>query len=255
VTPELLRAVARESSKGRLLLVATTDLDKQATVIWDLGAIARQGDERARQVFRDVLVAAASIPGIFPPVMIQVQRDGTTFEEMHADGGTMASLFVAPEAALFPMASAPWLRGYNLYIIINGQLGGTHQTMKRGTLPIIKRGLDVMTNSSLRADFALAYGFAIRNGMILHVAYIPEQYPYGDTLDFHYEHVRALFDFAEGCAAGGELWTSPDEATAQVTQAGFSAASDHPLCPVTTPAAPPLRGFGIEPVQTADTAP
>ena len=40
VTPDLIRAVAREAASGRLLWVATTDLDKEETVIWDMGAIA-----------------------------------------------------------------------------------------------------------------------------------------------------------------------------------------------------------------------
>ncbi len=255
LTTELLQAVARESSKGRLLLVATTDLDSQATVIWDLGAIARQGDDHARQLFREVLIAAASIPGIFPPVMIQVQRGGSTFEEMHADGGTTTSLLVAPESALFPMESARWLRDFNLYVIINGQLGGTHQTTTLGTLPVIKRGLDAMTHSAMRANLALAYGFAVRNGMKMYVGYIPDQYPYGDMLDFHYGHVRALFDYAESCAARGELWTSPSDAAAQATQAALSAASDSQDCPASVPGPLPASGSGGAPVQTADTAP
>jgi hypothetical protein len=40
VTPDLIRAIAGEAARGRLLWVATTDLDKEETVIWDLGAIA-----------------------------------------------------------------------------------------------------------------------------------------------------------------------------------------------------------------------
>src|SRR5579862_2763785 len=39
ITADLIRAVAREAASGRLLWVATTDLDKEETVIWDLGAI------------------------------------------------------------------------------------------------------------------------------------------------------------------------------------------------------------------------
>jgi hypothetical protein len=255
VAAELLDAVARESTKGRLLLVATADLDKQAMVIWDLGAIARQGDDHARQLFRDVLIAAASIPGVFPPVMIQVQRAGSTFAEMHADAATINSLFVAPEAALFPMESVRWLHGDNLYLIINGQLGGAHQTTQRRTLPIIKRGLDALAHSAMRSDFALTYGFAVRNEMNMHVAYIPEQYPYGGPLDFRYAHMRALFDYAAECAAGGELWTSPDDAAAHATQVGLSVASDRPGCPAAAPAALPAKDSGSENIQTADVAP
>ena len=76
VTPDLVRAVAREAASGRLLWVATTDLDKEETVIWDMGAIAMHGGEPARKLFRDVLVASASIPGVFEPVLIHVQQGG-----------------------------------------------------------------------------------------------------------------------------------------------------------------------------------
>jgi|HubBroStandDraft_1064217.scaffolds.fasta_scaffold09929_4 hypothetical protein len=255
VTAQLLQAVAHESSKGRLLLVATTDLDKQATVIWDLGAIARQGDDHARQLFRDVLLAAVSIPGIFPPVMIQVQQAGSTFEEMHADAATTNSLLVAPEAALFPMESVRWLRGDNLYLIINSQLGGTHQTTQLGTLPILRRGLAVLAHSAARSDFALSYGFAVRNEMNVHVAYIPDQYPYGGPFDFRYEHVRALFDYADECAASDELWTSPDDAAAHATQVRLIAASDRPGCPGAAPQVPPARDPGSKIIQTADASP
>ena len=76
VTDNLLRAVAAESSRGRLLLVATTDLDHERTVIWDMGRIAAEGGERGRRLFRDVLVASASVPGVFPPVLIRVREAG-----------------------------------------------------------------------------------------------------------------------------------------------------------------------------------
>jgi len=66
VTDRLIKAVAEEAAKGRLLMVATTDLDKQESVIWDMGVIASHGGEAARVLFRDVLVASASIPGLFP---------------------------------------------------------------------------------------------------------------------------------------------------------------------------------------------
>src|SRR5271154_5042695 len=61
-TDELIQAVAGEASSGRLLLVATTDVSTGERVIWDLGSIAMYGGADARMLFRDVLVAAASVP-------------------------------------------------------------------------------------------------------------------------------------------------------------------------------------------------
>ncbi len=96
-------AVAKEAGSGRLLWVATTDLDKEETVIWDLGAIAMRGGEPARKLFRDVLVASASIPGVFEPVLIHVQQgDGCTTKCMSMETHRH-SLFIAPVAAYFAL--------------------------------------------------------------------------------------------------------------------------------------------------------
>ena len=62
LTDELVAAVAKESASGRLLIVATTNLDREETVIWDMGAIAAHGGLEARELFRNVLVASASVP-------------------------------------------------------------------------------------------------------------------------------------------------------------------------------------------------
>lgn len=86
ITQDLLDAVARETTAGRILWVATTDLDKEELVIWDMGIIAQHGGEPARKLFRDVLVASASVPGVFSPVLIRVERDGMQYDEMHVDG-------------------------------------------------------------------------------------------------------------------------------------------------------------------------
>src|SRR4029077_18946980 len=61
VTPDLIKAVAREASSGRLLWVATTDLDKEETVIWDLGAIAMRGGEPARMLSHTIPGSAGGI--------------------------------------------------------------------------------------------------------------------------------------------------------------------------------------------------
>ncbi len=88
LTDEMLRAIAREARKGRLLLVATTDVDSGAPVVWDLGSIAMNGGAEARARFREVLVASASVPGIFPPVVID--------RETHVDGGVTVPFFAHP---------------------------------------------------------------------------------------------------------------------------------------------------------------
>ncbi len=131
VTRDLIKAVAKEAGTGRLLWVATTDLDKEETVIWDLGAIALRGGEPARKLFRDVLVASASVPGVFAPVLIHVQQAGKLYDEMHVDGNASTSLFLAPVAAYFALLDQRALDGARVYLLINGQIVEAPETTPR----------------------------------------------------------------------------------------------------------------------------
>lgn len=82
----MLARIANEYRKGRRLLIVTTNLDAQRTAVWDMGAIASSGAPGALDLFRDVLVASASVPGAYSPVLINVEGEGHRFEEMHVDG-------------------------------------------------------------------------------------------------------------------------------------------------------------------------
>jgi hypothetical protein len=231
VTDDVLKAVARESAKGRLLLVATTDLDKEQTVIWNLGVIAAQGGENARRLFRDVIVASASIPGLFPPVMIRVAQSGVLFDEMHVDGGTTAALFIAPElASLLPVGSN-LLDGANVYIIVNGQFGAGNETTPLRTIPILKRSVTASLQSSSLAAVEIALSLAQRNGMQLRVTEIPNDYPYLGPLDVQPSRMRTLFDFGVRCARQGQLWATPIELLDRVELARRTPVGMEPECP------------------------
>src|SRR2546423_7875126 len=81
VTPELLTQVAEGYKRGRRLFVATTNLDAQRGVVWNMGAIAAKGDDAALKLFRDILAASTAIPGLFPPVLIDVEANGKKTQE------------------------------------------------------------------------------------------------------------------------------------------------------------------------------
>jgi predicted acylesterase/phospholipase RssA len=109
VGTDLIQAIAREYAKGRRLLVVTTDLDTQRTVIWDMGRIATIGTADALNLFRDVMTASASIPLVFPPMLIEAEASGRRFQEMHVDGGVTAPVLALPD--LFLLQGAACLRG------------------------------------------------------------------------------------------------------------------------------------------------
>src|SRR5215467_10582379 len=80
--------------------VVMTNLDAQRTAIWDMGKIAASGDPGALDLFRNVLTASASIPGVFSPTLIEVEADGRRSAEMHVDGGVTTNVLILPEALL-----------------------------------------------------------------------------------------------------------------------------------------------------------
>jgi hypothetical protein len=207
VTDELLRCVAIEASKGRLLLVATTDLDRNSLVIWDMGAIAAKGGANARALFRDVLLASASVPGVFPPVLIRVEAAGKTYEEMHVDGGTTASFVAAPDIGAVIAHEFPQLHDARMYILINGKLGVPEETASMMTVSILQRSVGAALRSITRGNVEVAYAFARRHEMTLQATAVPVEYPFGGSLDFAPTAMKALFDYGVRCASNNRVWT------------------------------------------------
>src|SRR5262245_15085295 len=82
----MVRRIAEEYKKGRLLFILTTNLDQGRPVIWNIGAIASSNDPKARELIVEVLLASTSIPVVFPPVMLDVTIGGERYQEMHVDG-------------------------------------------------------------------------------------------------------------------------------------------------------------------------
>ena len=149
-TDAFLDEIAAQSRLGRRLLVASTDLDAQRPMIWDLTAIAASRRPDRRDLFVQVLLASAAIPGIFPPVQFRVvAADGKSYTELHVDGGVTAEvIFVPPEAQLSELEKKIFggVRKRTLWIIRNGKLGPeyapSHDRMfalaSRGVLTLVK---------------------------------------------------------------------------------------------------------------------
>jgi predicted acylesterase/phospholipase RssA len=92
----MLADVAAAHRQGRRLFVVTTNLDTQRAVLWNMGAIAASGHQSSLDLFRKVILASASVPGLFDPVLIDAEANGRRFKEMHVEGGTAFPLFAVP---------------------------------------------------------------------------------------------------------------------------------------------------------------
>jgi hypothetical protein len=175
--------------------VATTDLDKEETVIWDMGAIAQRGGEPARRLFRDVLVASASIPGVFSPVLIHVEEAGVSYDEMNLDGNASTSLFVAPVAAYFALLDKRSLEGARVYVLINGQIIEAPETTPFKLAPIVTRTFSVALKHMSRSQIVAVDQFAEKYHMSVQATYLPFDYPKYSSADFRASTMRPLFDY------------------------------------------------------------
>jgi hypothetical protein len=230
VTDEMVQAIAVESRKGRLLVVATTDLDREQPMFWNLGLIAEHGGPAARQLICQVLIASASVPGVFPPVMIPVEQGGKPFEEMHVDGSATTSLFFIPDVAAILPEPLDALRGGHLYILINGSVRAQATTTRAQTLSILERSAVATLQGGTRAAVELAYSTAQRHAMSTAVTALPDDFAFSDSLEFDQARMRALFEFGAHCGSTGQLWdTAVNALDQQSAQAEADAGAV--LCP------------------------
>jgi hypothetical protein len=231
VTPQMMEAVAREAATGRRLIVATTDLDKHETVLWNLGGIAQHGGNAARTLFRDVLIASASVPGVFPPVLIRVHDGSHEYDEMHVDGSVTTSVFSTPLIVGIQSTDLPLLRGAHLYMIVNGQLGRMPQTTRYNTIDILSNAFAAELTYKTREAIVDNIAAAQRLGMTFNLTEVPVDYPQTSFIDFDEKHMRALFDYAADCATRGLLWLTPAQSVRRNMGASHAAISNHPTCP------------------------
>ena len=205
VTEDVLRAVAAEYAKGRVLLVATTDLDSQRGVSWDLGAIATQDTPEALELFRSVLVASASIPGAFPPVLIQSDNGGLYFEEMHVDGGVTTPFLAVPETLWSFREPSDTLRGARFYVVVNGRTNASFGITKDTPQGVLGRSIDILLRASLVTTLAGNHAFADRNDLFFRYAALPDDSE-ASALDFSIESMSAVYEVGRRGAISGDAW-------------------------------------------------
>jgi predicted acylesterase/phospholipase RssA len=215
VDAPFLRAVAEERAKGRFLLVGTTNLDAQRPVYWDMGKIAQKGDQKALELFRKVLLASASIPGVFPPVLIRVEAGGHIYQEMHVDGGTTREVFFTIADFRFNEIDKAIGRKVQrrLWIIRNGKVEPEYKAMPETTLAIAQRSLETLTKSRGIGDLTRMYTRAQADRIDYNLAAIPADFDAPHPKPFDRAYMRALYDRALAMGRAGYGWAkAPPEA-------------------------------------------
>lgn len=207
VTQEVLEALARESLRGRTLLVATTDLDSRRTVFWNLTLMAEVRGPGTLALVREILVASAAIPGELPPAMIDVEVAGKRYQEMHVDGGTTAQVFLLPRDILLSDLA---FRKRTVYVIRNARLHALPREVPRNAVEIAKNAIASLIHTQGIGNIYQIAARAERDGSALRIAFIPDSFTQEGGEGFDHKYMNELFLLGYTMASRGFPWlTAP----------------------------------------------
>lgn len=212
VDEKFLAQVAKEHNRGKRLLIGTTNLDAGKLMVWNMGKIANSGHPDALKLFQQVILASASIPGVFPPVMIEVEANGITYDEMHVDGGVKAQFFLTEALTDIKAFSEKTFQTAakakkEIYVIRNGKLGAEPKPVEPNIIDILKRTSDDMTKTAVRDSLYRLYVFAHKTGAEFNFIGVPDSYEFIETKEYADEaEMIRLFNEGYKQAVNGPVW-------------------------------------------------
>lgn len=221
-TTPLFRTIARELDaamiarigegyrQGRLLLIGTTDLDAQLPVIWNVGAIAASGHPGAPALIHRIMLASASIPGAFAPVLFDVTVDGARHQELHVDGGAFNQAFLYPvavtQARRARIARRLPVQPIRAWVIRNARLDPNWAATDRRTMSIAGRAVETMIAASGFNDVMRMWLNAQRDDVDYNLAFIGADFDVPYTTPFNPAYMGPLFEYGRTRAARGYDW-------------------------------------------------
>jgi len=208
IDQEMMEKIAEEHRKGRELSIGTTNLDSMRPVIWRIGAIANSGHPRALELVHQIVLASASIPGAFPPVLIEVEVGDERFDELHVDGGAASQVFLYPAGLDWnALLEKLQVRGRpTVYVIRNSRLDPMYEQIENKLFPIAGRSIESLVRTQGIGDVHGVYLQTCRDGMDFNLAYIPSDFDEKSREEFDPKYMKNLFDMAFDRARAGYPW-------------------------------------------------
>jgi predicted acylesterase/phospholipase RssA len=205
VDQAFIQEIARERMKGRILLIGTTNLDTQRPVLWDMGRIAMSSNPEAPALFRRILLASATLPGVFAPVRIQVRVGGQNYDELHVDGGVTRQVFVAPSVFAFVPPDQK-VASRRLYVIRNGKIDPEWQPVDEKMLSVTQRSLSTLIKNQGIGDLYRIYAITKQDGIDFNLASIPADFSGRTDEPFDRKYMLSLFDRGYQLATNHYSW-------------------------------------------------
>lgn len=185
--------------QGRRLFVATGNLITFRPAYWDVGAIACCGRPDANQLVRKILLAACSIPGMLPPVEIDVVVNGHRYRELHGDAGNITQAFLRTANGLPP--------GSNVYVMTAGKVYRDPLPERPGPVRMLGSTVSNSLYALFRDDMIKLYSLCVVSGARFNLVAIPQDFEVTPgSMSFATEELRRMYALGHGMASGGIPW-------------------------------------------------
>jgi len=208
VDQEVMEKIATAHRQGRSLNIGTANLDSMRPVIWRIGAIANSGHPNALSLIRQILLASASIPVVFSPVLIEVEADGQKYDELHVDGGAASQVFLYPVGIdydeILERLAVPGRP--KVFIIRNSRLDPMPKQVPNKFFSIAGRSLQSLVRTQGIGDLYRIYLQTCRDGLDFNLASIPADFTEEPKEEFDQQYMHDLFDMAFERAESGYDW-------------------------------------------------
>ncbi len=187
--------LAKEAGKGRLLQIGTTNLDAQRPVVWDITEIALSGRSDAPELIRDIMLASSSIPGAFPPVLIDVVINGKRHQEVHVDGGVTRQIFVYPrDLDIRKLQRILHMHPQkNMWLIRNTKVDPEYKPVSLSLGDIAERSFYTLTKYHGLGDLVNITSLAKRDGFQVHITNVPKSFNVPLEEFFDKKYMKALY--------------------------------------------------------------
>jgi len=212
ITKDIVHKVAQAHQRGRRLYIGTTNLDADRLVVWNMGAIASSRHPKALHLFRQIILASASIPVAFPPVLIEVEIDGISYDEMHVDGGVKAQIFLL--AATLDLADFRKKLGLvekvdrkrSIFVIRNAEVFPELKQVPRNLTKISERALSSLLKAQALNDLNRIYVIAKKENLDFNWVALPGEYEPVESEEFDRKEMNRLFKRGYEEGLKGNVW-------------------------------------------------
>jgi hypothetical protein len=205
ITAETLKRVAAAYNDNRFLFVGTTNIDYGQTWVWNMSLIAKAGN---LELYRQVLLASASFPIVFPPVEI----DGHLF----VDGAARSNVVIAGMGGT-TRPPPPLYGPGNIYLVDNGRMQSPPEALRRALGDVAATAISVMMDQSMLTAMTRSYFGAKMLGYNFKMVAIPDDVNVGkDPLAFDPKQMRAAFDAGRAMAKKPDHWVRVPPSTGDI---------------------------------------